>query len=688
LRNQLFMLAFTGLLSAILSACEQAESPSHAAQEGLASNEPLKAELTDTKPIAVENRITLPILDATTTRLACSAALEESRSKVEALEKGERKPDDLLAAWDRDGMDAENLLGPVYLLTYTHPSKAMRDAGEACILKMTQFQNELYQNPALYSLIQAVEPADGIAAELQRDLIHSFEDTGVNLPEMSRVRAAEIIQTVQGLSQEFQRNLRENTDKITFTEAEVSGLPDSWKDANRQDDGSYAASYDYPQYFPFMRNATDGQARKRYHIGFSNRGGDRNQEILNEIVGLRKELAALHGLDNFAALITKRRMVKTPETVHDFLNEVSSRVRDIELADLELLKPLKAKETGEELAATQIYRWDLQYYLERLRKQRFDIDQEALREYFPTPETVAWTIDVSERLYGITLQPATVPVWDADVQYFDVLDAESNEYLGGIYLDLYPRDGKYKHAAAFGVRSGSTLLERKPISVLVTNFDRTGLTHSEVETLMHEFGHVLHGVLSKTRYGAQSGTSVMRDFVEAPSQMFEEWARRAASLDLLAEHCRDCPKLSDDLIERLDGARKLGKGIFYSRQHLYASYDMALAGPNPGEAQAVWVEMESATPVGHVENTHFPATFGHIAGGYAAGYYGYMWSEVLALDMLSGFGDDIMNPEIGQAYREKVLSRGGEQPPLELVTEFLGRAPNSDAFFEEISGQR
>ncbi|HJT15886.1 MAG TPA: M3 family metallopeptidase, partial [Thermoanaerobaculia bacterium] len=219
------------------------------------------------------------------------------------------------------------------------------------------------------------------------------------------------------------------------------------------------------------------------------------------------------------------------------------------------------------------------------------------------------------------------------------------------------------------------------ISALVTNFDRNGLTHNELETLLHEFGHVLHGVLSQTEYNLHSGTSVERDFVEAPSQMYEEWASRMESLSLLGTG------IDASLVSRIRAANKFGNGIDYGRQHLYAAFDMALSSEHPGECLEVWKTMEAATPMGYIEGTSFPGTFEHIASGYAAGYYGYMWAKAIALDLVSAFGEDVMDSATGRRFREMILSRGSEEPARELVERFLGRPVSSEAFFAEIRGE-
>jgi thimet oligopeptidase len=287
------------------------------------------------------------------------------------------------------------------------------------------------------------------------------------------------------------------------------------------------------------------------------------------------------------------------------------------------------------------------------------------------------------------------PSWADEVRYYDVFDRApqgSKEahgaFLGGVYLDLYPREGKYNHAAAFPVRMVSTLSGHKPVSALVANLDRAGLTHDELEVLLHEFGHVLHGVLSKARYADQGGTNVKRDFVEAPSQMFEEWTRHAEPLHLFAEVCPECPQLSAQTVERLRQARLFGIGIRYARQWQYASYDMVLHTDTPPDPLKAWIDIERKSRLGYVEGTLLPASFGHLVGGYAAGYYGYMWSEVLALDMLSAFHGKLLDPKEGMRFRKTILEQGGQRPPQQLVENFLGRKPNSDAFFAEITGAR
>ncbi|HEY3057117.1 MAG TPA: M3 family metallopeptidase [Thermoanaerobaculia bacterium] len=642
-----------------------------------------------TKPAT--ERTLIPIFDAEQLRASAASALAEARRRFDQIETvplDDVSAGTVLDPWDRATILLEDAFGPISLLNSVHPDQAVRDAADQALLEESSFITELFQNEALFERVRRIKPHSSAEKQLRKDLIEAFEDSGVALPVERRQRFKQISDRLTELAQDFAKNIRENTTKLRFTPAECEGLPRPWLDrVSRDEEGNIVVGFDYPDYIPFLTNSRDEAARKRYYIAYTNRGTPKNLDILDEIVALRKEIADLYEVPTFAHYVTKRRMVENPDTVLRFLDEVRSVVTEAEIRDLGELSVVKAEMTGAAVESANINRWDMSFYRERLREKRYAIDQEALRKYFPTAPAVSWMLDISERLYGLKFSRAAVPVWHEDVMYLDVSDAESGVSLGGIYLDLYPRDGKYKHAAAWPVRGVSRKAERKSISVLVTNFNRDGLTHDELETLLHEFGHVLHGILSQTEYNQHSGTSVERDFVEAPSQMYEEWASRIESLSLLHEHCGDCPEIDESLVKRLTAAAKFGAGIDYGRQWLYAAYDMALSGPSPRRALDVWREMEGATPMAYVEGTAFPGTFEHIASGYAAGYYGYMWAKVIALDLISVFGADVMNQSIGRRLREMILSRGSEEPARSLVEQFLGRPVSSEAFFARIRGE-
>jgi thimet oligopeptidase len=669
-----------------------------------------------TEAIALSTRPTIPIYDARALVAASERALAEARRRVAEIERlplEKVTPESVLDAWDQMSMMIEDVHGPISLLNSVHPDAEVRDAGDRTLIEESVFMTELFQNEQLYERVRRVVTHTNAQKQLKKDLLEAFEDSGVALPAEKRDRFKAISERLIELSQEFSKNIRENKTVLKFSSEECKGLPQSYLDRVPHDEqGNIVVGFDYPDFVPFMANAVSEQARKRYYIANMNRGTARNLAVLDEIVSLRKEIGDLYGVPSYAHYVTKRRMVENPETVMRFLNEVKSRVTEAELRDLRQLAEMKAELTGLPVDQASIERWDVVYYRERLREKRYAVDQETLREYFPTLPTVNWMLDITERLYCVRFTEAIVPVWHDDVKYYDVDDAVSGERIGGIYLDLYPRADKYKHAAAWPVRGVSRNEGRQPISVLVTNFNRRGLTHSELETLLHEFGHVMHGVLSRTEYNQHSGTSVERDFVEAPSQMYEEWASRMESLMLMRNHCATCPLIDESLVQRIRAAKKFGSGIDYGRQLLYASFDMALSGEGVGSRESgagspttgspttdnrqpttpslslrLWRDMERSTPMGYVEGSEFPGTFEHIASGYAAGYYGYMWAKVIALDLISAFGSNVMNEAIGRRFREMILSRGSEEPARDLVERFLGRPVSSDAFFAEIRGE-
>ena len=335
---------------------------------------------------------------------ACDSALAAAQQRADALAKIE--PQQLFASWNEMDAALEDALGSIGLLTYVHPEKAIRDAGEACIVKAAKFQAGLFQTEALYQQVDAVEPRDAVDEKLREDLLNAFTDTGVNLPARRRARAKEIIERTQALDQEFDRNLRENATKLTFAPEELKGLPESYLAARKKEkDGSLKLGFDYPDYVPFMTFAEKASARERYYKAFQSRGTPRNIEILDEIVRLRAELADLHDLDSYAELVTARNMVEDPDTVLDFLKDVRKVVDEVEDRDMQMLREQKALHIGSrEPEHVRVYPWDKEFYLERLRRARHNVDQEALRKYFPAEETRAWVLKISgERLRDLAV---------------------------------------------------------------------------------------------------------------------------------------------------------------------------------------------------------------------------------------------------------------------------------------------
>lgn len=637
----------------------------------------------------------LPLFKAAEIPSLCDASLASMQKDIQIFEnkkiKDNAKAGSYLAEWDELHAKARDFGAAVGLYSNVDPDPALRQAADDCELKISKYQTTLYQNPKLYAQFKKLKASDPIDQKFLEDILEQFENTGVQLSAEKQKRLKEIIEESTKLGQDFSKNVRDNPEKVEFTPAEMKGLPESYiANLKKNEKGNYLLGFDYPEYQPFMELAESDEARKRYQTAYTRRGTEQNLQFMKKAIDLRYEMAQLFDKESYAHSALEFRMAKTPEAVNGFLDEVYAKVAPLEKQDVEQLRQFKAETLKVPVEKAEITRWNQGYWSEKLRQAKYKVDQEKLRDYFPTEASQKWLFAISSELYGIEFKPVKVKAWHDEVEYYAVHDKATGEFLGGLYVDKYPREGKYGHAAVWGAYGGSTLNQRRPVSVLVTNFNRKGLNSNELETFVHEMGHALHGILSKTRYTEQSGTSVERDFVEAPSQMYEEWARRLETLSKVADYCEPaCPRVDAAMTERLKNVKNYGRGLHYARQALYAQYDMALHGKDAKniEPLKLWQDMEGKTALGYVNGQQFPGQFGHLMGGYQAGYYSYMWSEVIALDMLSSFGDQLMDKKVGAHYRNTVLAQGGQKHGEQMVKDFLGRDPDSKAFFNEISGK-
>jgi thimet oligopeptidase len=616
---------------------------------------------------------------------ACDTGLAQSRADLQRLEK---RPADggWLAAYDRFSARVEDRSSRIAFLSAVHPDAAIRQASEACELRWNDFFSTQGQSVHLYAAAKRAPARDDIDRELKRQLVESFDDAGVALPPTQRARAKALNDRIGELSQAFERNVRDAKVKVPATEAELAGVPEAvWKALPRDADGRVLLGLDYPTLDPVLQSADSAALRERMWRAKTDQGGAANLKLLAELTTLRKEYAALFGVESWDAFVIRRRMAQTPQRVAAFLDEVKAAVQAREMQELEVLRQAKLQHLQLTPEGARLSPWDAGYYGERVRQARFKVDQEAFRAHFPPQQSLEFCLRLLERLLGIRYQRIdSAKAWQKDVQAYAVFDASSNRRLATLWVDLYPREGKFNHAAVWGLRGASMDMNRLSEAALVVNFNRNGLTLDELETLLHELGHSVHNNLSATRYLSQAGSNVMRDFVEAPSQMLEDWVYDRQVLKLFAEVCPACKPVPDALLDQAIEARHFGKGMRQSRQHLYASYDLALYGPEQQDPLALWAKMEGAKPLGHVPGTMFPAGFAHIASGYSAGYYGYLWSLVVAEDLRTAFAANKLDPAVGQRYRQTVLANGSQRPPQQLVRDFLGRDFNAKAFFDDL----
>ena len=617
---------------------------------------------------------------------ACDAGLAGAAARVRQFESMPAGAAWLPAA-DQLYAYVEDVSGPIYVLTTVHPDKAIRDATEVCELRWQDFNSTLGQNQKLYRAALQVKPRDAIDREFLKRTIEDFVDAGVSLPLDQRKRAKELNDRIAALSQAFQKNIRDDNAPVAFTEAELKGVPETlWRGAKQDAQGRYLITVDDATYGPLMQNAIDPIARERFWRADTAKGGQANLVLLAEIGQLRRELGRLFGKTSYADFKLRRLMAHDAANANRFLSEVGLAVAQRERLEVEGLRAAKAQATDQPLTAIKLERWDTAFYQEQLRKARYAVDQEAFRAHFPVQESLAMAMRMAERLLGIKYTRVQgKPLWHPEVQAYAVSDAASGKPLASLLVDLYPRDGKGTGAFVWGFRGSSTLRKRLPQAVLVTNLDRRGLTLEDFgETLLHEFGHAVHNNLSTTRYASQSGTNVLGDFVEAPSQMLEDWIYQRSVLDLLQDVCAQCKPVPDELLSRAKAAKQFGKGLRYGRQVLYASFDLGMHDRDAPDPMALWTRMEGATLLGHVPGSIFPAGFGHVAGGYGAGYYGYLWSEVVAADLRTAFAGKRLDASVGARYRNTVLAQGGQRTPQSLLRDFLGRDTDAKAFFEEL----
>ena len=384
------------------------------------------------------DRPLIPILRAGEIAAQCDLGLAGLRKQVSALEKmpaaRAHNARAVFAAWNQLQMSIEDLQGPVDLLSNVSPDAKVRSESEPCLVDINKFATELYQNRTLYQRFNAIKPADAIESKLRRDVLDGFDDTGVTLPSAKQARMKAILVRLEILGQEFARNVRDNNQKLTFSADDVKGLPaDYLAKAKRDDKGNYLLGFEYPEYTPFMEYADSSEARERFQFAYANHGTPKNLPLLKEAMALRREMAALFGLPSYADFVVRRRMASTPAAVKGFLGEVQQAVTSIEKKEIEELRVYKAQALNTALADTKLQRWDVAYWQQKLKQARYSVDQNALRKYFPTDAALPWILDVSSKLYGIEFKPATVPVWHADVKYFDVFNNANHQ--------PYPRPG-------------------------------------------------------------------------------------------------------------------------------------------------------------------------------------------------------------------------------------------------------
>jgi thimet oligopeptidase len=599
------------------------------------------------------------------------------------------EPDGVLRRWDEVTLELSNVRAIAGLFSNGHPDLEVRTASEEAEIEVDKLVTELRQERALYDVFAALDPTgldptglDPTKGRLLEKTLEEFRRAGVDQDDATRKRLAEISERMTAIDQEFSRNIRDDVRTVKATPDQLAGLPEDWLAAHPvDDDGLVSVTTDYPDAIPARMFVRDREVRRQITVAFLERGWPDNEPLLKELFDLRHEYANLVGYSDWASYDAAVKMIEKGPAIPEFIDRIAQAAQGPMERDLAVVMERFRQDVPD---AESITSADSVYYEELVRKEQHDVDSQLVRTYFDSDKVKRGLLDVTGRLFGLRYEPvADVVAWHEDVIVFDVYSSgpeTDGESLGRIYLDLHPREGKFKHAAQFTIASG-VAGRQLPEGALLCNFNKGLMEHDHVVTLFHEFGHLVHHVLGGhvgwTRF---SGVATEWDFVEAPSQMLEEWAWDAEVLQTFATNTAGEP-IPADLVDRMRAADDFGKGLQARQQMFYAAVSYWFHTERPADLSTRQVELqERYSPYRFIDGTHFFANFGHL-GGYSSAYYTYMWSLVIAKDLFSAFDpDDLFDPEVATRYRDRILAAGGTKDAADLVADFLGRPYTFDAY--------
>ncbi len=653
------------------------------------------------------------LLTATPARFTAAAqeAMERARgaaARLEALPQG-ATAEQALSLWDEATASLGDASAQASVARNAHPDRAMRSAAEECEQALDALATALSLDRAIYDVLLRADqaagplPLDAASRHYLTRTLRDFRRGGVDRDEPSRARIQALSEELVRIGQEFSRNIREDVRHVRVAPAELAGLPEDYRRAHPPGaDGLVRISTDTPDYVPFITYSESRPAREALWRVYRQRAHPKNLEVLGRLLSCRHQLAGLLGHRSWAAHVTEDKMIGSAEAAQAFIEKIAEAAANRAARDQAALVAERdaALARGDEAFggvadAGPLKPWDAELLKERVRRRTHGFDAQSVRPWFEFGRVQEGLLGLTSRLFGIDYRKIEdAPVWHPQVTCFDVFEA--GERVGRFYLDLHPREGKYKHAAQFTLASGKAGA-RLPEAALICNFPgpvtASGgpalLEHSEVVTFFHEFGHLLHHLLGgRARWAGLSGVRTEWDFVEAPSQLLEEWCWDPDVLATFARHHSTGEALPAELARKLRAAAEFGKGLGVRQQMFYAALSLALHDRDPDglDTTALTAALQGRyTPFQYVPGTYFQESFGHLEG-YSAIYYTYMWSLVIAKDLLTGFGGDLLAEGPARRYRRAILEPGGSRPAAALVKEFLGRETDFRAWQRWIDG--
>lgn len=622
-----------------------------------------------------------PLDSATLARLVDSQ-LVLARKAYNAMltSSGPRNAENTVRLWDEARNRANDASGLSEIAINVYPDSAVRQEGIRAEQRVSRFRHELATDPRAARAFQALDTTRLSAVErlLVARTLRDFRRDGVLLPDSQRVQVRAHLETLDRLSTAFARNIAEDTTTLAVAEGDLAGMPPDWISRHRRDgQGRVILTLQYPDFFPVLTYAAKRSLRQRMVTGFLDRGRAGNVVVLDSLLRVREAVARLLGYPNWAAYQAEPYMAGSVDTIRAFIQ----RVREVAAPVYARLSPrLLARIRQEDSSITRLAAWDAAHASELLRRSDYDFDSREVRAYFPFETVRNGVLAVTAELFGVEIRPVRVPVWHSSVEAYEM--RENGRLLGRFYLDLHPRPAKYQHAGVFPLRWG---IDRRqlPEAILATNFPggqkgEPGLMElSEVVTFFHEFGHLVHDMFARQPYGSLQWPDE-RDFIEAPSQMLEEFVQLPQVLARLSKHVETGRPIPDSLVARVRGGDEINRArqaVFYAALSAISLELHSLPANRVNVDSVAYRALSDYTGLVIGEPTHFATSFDHLgSNGYAAAYYTYQWSQVISKDLWSAFDPERpFDSGPARRYRDVVLRPGGGKPAAELVRSFLGR---------------
>ncbi len=592
------------------------------------------------------------------------------------------------------------------LIKETNTNPAMRTAAENAVKAFQDWAVGVDYREDVYKAIKAFADThpklSGEDEKLLRETLRDYRRAGLELPPEQRKEVEELRKELSKLGTDFDTNIVKSNAPVMFSKADLDGLPESFfaSPGIKTGDDVYTVMANVTwQFNTVQENAKNEATRKQLYVIRETLAKNTNVTLLNQMLALRNEIALRLGYKSWDDYQTEVKMAKTGTNAEKYINDLVTGIQpkfDSEVAELQ---KLKAADTNDPNAKIMV--WDWRYYSNQLNKQKYTVDKEALRAYFPFQKVLDGMFNIYQSIFGLKFEKIVAPYkWIDDLQLYLVADSATGEPLGMFYLDMFPREGKFNHFAQFDIISGKLLSNGKyqrPTVALLCNFPPASgdapslMTHQDVETLFHEFGHALHSIVTRAKYGRFAGTHVPGDFVEAPSQMLQNWVWDKKVLDTFAADYRDpSKKIPAEIVRKLNDAKLANAGVLYRRQFAFASLDLALHDPHPEEMPYDSVAISNPIlekvflPID--PNTTFVSYFGHL-NGYDAGYYGYAWADAIAADMATVFEkakDGYLDKQAGMKLRREIYEPGDSRDVNESIEKFLGRKQSVEPFLKKI----